>query len=46
MLTHNVDCTHARQVTELPPAVYPWLKAFDGDDVSAFEACASVLLSW
>ena len=26
--------------------VFPWLLAFDGDDKSAFEAAATILLNW
>ena len=33
-------------VRELPPAVYPLLLAFGGDDLAAFEASATVLLNW
>ena len=39
-------CPLLAQVGELPPMVFPWLLAFDGDDKSAFEAAATILLNW
>ena len=39
-------CPLFGQVGELPPTAFPWLLAFDGDELGAFEACATVLLNW
>ena len=39
-------CPLFATVSELPPAVFPWLLAFDGDDLAAFEAAATVLTNW
>ena len=39
-------CPLFAQVGELPAVVYPWLQAFGGDELSAFEASATVLSNW
>jgi hypothetical protein len=39
-------CPLLGQLRELPTTLFPLMDAFGGDDLGAFEACATVLLNW
>ena len=39
-------CPALAELPELPTVLQPWLVLFGGDQLGAFEACATLLTNW